>query len=64
MKISVSSYSFDKYLRSGKIDLFGAVEKAKEMGFDAIEFIDLPAGNHEEEIALAKKIKDYFRESI
>ncbi len=59
MKISVSSYSFNQYLKSGKLDLFGAMEKAKNMGFDAIEFIDLPAQTHEEEVALAEKLAQH-----
>lgn len=59
MKISVSSYSFNQYLKEGKLDLFGAIDKAKEMGFDAIEFIDLSTQSHEEEIALAKKLKQH-----
>lgn len=41
MKISVSSYSFAQYIRAGKMTQFDCVAKAKEMGFDAIEFIDI-----------------------
>lgn len=41
MKISVSSYSFSQYIRQGKMTQLDCVAKAKEMGFDAIEFIDL-----------------------
>lgn len=41
MKISVSSYSFSGYIRAGKMTQFDCIAKAKEMGFDAIEFIDL-----------------------
>lgn len=41
MKISVSSYSFQQYIRSGKMTQLDAVSKAKEIGLDAIEFIDL-----------------------
>ena len=62
MKISVSSYSFNQYLKSGKLDLFSAMDKAKEMGFDAIEFIDLPVQNHDEEIALAKQLNAHAKE--
>ncbi len=58
MKISVSSYSFNQYLKSGKTDLFGTIEKAKEMGFDAIEFIDIPSKDHEEEMSIAKQLKE------
>lgn len=41
MKISVSSYSFKQYICQGKMTQFDCVAKAKELGFDAIEFIDL-----------------------
>ena len=42
MKVSVSSYSFSQYISQGKMTVLDTVAKAKEMGFDAIEFIDLP----------------------
>lgn len=38
MKICVSSYSFYKYLSEGKLDPVTVMEKAKELGFDGIEF--------------------------
>lgn len=41
MKISVSSYSFSQYIRAGKLTQFDCIAKAKEMGFDAIEFTDI-----------------------
>ena len=41
MKIGVSSYSFSQYLRAGKLDLPGVIEKAAELGFDDIEFTDI-----------------------
>ncbi len=41
MKISVSSYSFMQYIRAGKMTQLDTIAKAKEMGFDAIEFIDI-----------------------
>ena len=41
MKVSVSSYSFSQYIRAGKMTQFDTVAKAKEMGFDAIEFTDI-----------------------
>lgn len=41
MKISVSSYSFQQYIGAGKMTQLDCVAKAKEMGFDAIEFTDL-----------------------
>lgn len=38
MKISVSSYSFQQKLDSRELTQFDCIAKAKEMGFDAIEF--------------------------
>jgi len=52
MKISVSSYSFQQYIRQGKMTQFDCVAKAKELGFDAIEFIDLDGAP---DLALQKK---------
>ncbi|MGB8452410.1 MAG: sugar phosphate isomerase/epimerase [Anaerocolumna sp.] len=43
MKISVSSYSFNKLLSSGEITQLDCILKAKELGFDAIEFVDILA---------------------
>lgn len=41
MKISVSSYSFSQYINAGKMKQIDCVAKAKELGFDAVEFIDI-----------------------
>ncbi len=41
MKVSVSTYSFQKMLDSGEITQFGCIEKAKELGFDGIEFVNI-----------------------
>ena len=57
MKISVSSYSFAQYHRAGKLDYITTMEKAHEMGFEAIEFIDLPGGSHEKECELAAQLR-------
>ena len=40
MKISVSSYSFQQYISSGKLTQLDTVAKAHELGFEAIEFIE------------------------
>ena len=58
MKLSVSSYSFEQYTKEGKMTLIDCISKAKEMGFDAIEFITLPGDTFEEKKELAKKIKE------
>lgn len=41
MKYSVSSYSFSQYINAGKMTQLDTIAKAKEMGFDAIEFSEL-----------------------
>ncbi len=41
MKIGVSSYSFSQLIGKGEMTQADCVEKAKELGFDAVEFIDL-----------------------
>ena len=42
MKISVSSYSFQQYIGTGRMSHFDTIRKAQEMGFEAIEFLDMP----------------------
>ncbi len=56
MKISVSSYSFYQYIGQGKMALTDVIGKAHEMGFEAVEFIDLP-GTYEEQVALAHTLR-------
>lgn len=61
MKISVSSYSFDQYIRAGKMSQLDCVKRAKEMGFDGVEFIELKPNESptlEEQIVYAKKIRE------
>ena len=55
MKISVSSYSFQQYIKAGKLTQLSAIAAAKEIGLEAIEFIDLAPtdGMTEEEYAVA-----------
>ena len=57
MKFSVSSYSYQQYIKEGKMTQLDAVSKAKEMGFDAIEFTDLMKGTLDEQLSYAKEIK-------
>ncbi len=56
MKISVSSYSFYQYIRQGKMALVDVIPRAHDMGFEAVEFIDLP-GSYEEQVALARTLR-------
>ena len=58
MKISVSSYSFSQYIRAGKLTQLETVAKAKEIGFDAIEFTDIIAEDFEAQKVMAQKIHD------
>ncbi|MGI5893046.1 MAG: sugar phosphate isomerase/epimerase family protein [Candidatus Merdivicinus sp.] len=57
MKIAVSSYSFSQYINQGLLDQFTCIAKAKEMGFDAIEFTDLQPPEGMSEADFARKIK-------
>ena len=61
MKIGVSSYSFAQYMGETKANYFQIIDLAKEMGFDAIEFIDLKLEVQPAEslAALAKDIRAY-----
>lgn len=47
MKIGVSSYSFSRLVRAGQMQQIEVIFKAKEMGFDVIEFstISVPEGD-------------------
>ncbi len=58
MKIGVSSYSFSQYINSGKLTVSGAIEKAAQMGFDAIEFTDLIPENGMNKTEYAKFLKE------
>lgn len=40
MKTCVTSYSFGNYVSEERLGYLGIIDKAKEMGFDGIEFID------------------------
>lgn len=63
MKVGVSSYSFHKYKNATGCDIFAIIDKAVEIGFDGIEFLDLKGyTNDDDKIAFAKKIKAYCEE--
>ena len=50
MKICVSSYSFNKLMSRGEMTQLDTIKKAKELGFDGIEFADLaPHGSMTDE---------------
>lgn len=54
MKVGVSSYSFGKYAAATGASLFDLCDKAKEIGFDGIEFTDLKV---EDPIKLANELR-------
>ena len=59
MRLSVSSYSYNQYIKAGKLTLQQVVDKAAEMGFEGIEFIDLPKDlPYDERLALAQELRE------
>lgn len=57
MKIGVSSYSYSQYLKAGKLDLISVLQKAADMGFEAIEYTGLPEDTDLGRKTLANQIK-------
>jgi sugar phosphate isomerase/epimerase len=57
MKISISSYSFAQYIRAGKMSQLDCIAKAKELGFEAIEFTAVEGENYEAQLENAKHLK-------
>ncbi len=58
MKLSVTTYSFSQYIKKGEMTMLDAVDKAAEMGFEGIEFTDLPKeATQEERLALAGELR-------
>ncbi len=58
MKIGVSSYSFQQLISSGEETQLSIMKKAKEMGFDGIEFIDLSPADGISEKNYAEMIRE------
>lgn len=64
MKLGVSSYSFSRYVREGRLDLFGVIKATAEIGFEGIEFSGFgPDGDGVDPIELAKKVRDACAEA-
>ncbi len=64
MKLGVSSYSFSRYVREGRLDLFGVIKATAEIGFEGIEFSGFgPDGEGVDPKELAKKVKDACAEA-
>lgn len=57
MKVSVSSYSFYKLMAKNEITQFGCIAKAKELGFDGIEFVDIIPHDGSSVEEYAKKLR-------
>ncbi len=58
MQIGVSSYSYSRLVKAGKMNQIDVPAKAKEMGFDTIEFSVISVPEGEELPEFAKKLKD------
>jgi len=58
MKLGVSSYSFHRMVRSGQMSLLDVISKAKEMGFDVIEFSTFILPEGETPVSFAPKIRE------
>lgn len=57
MKISVTSYSFWRYLQDGSMRWTDCAARAAEMGFDALEYTDLPGDTQEQRLENAAAIR-------
>ncbi|NLM76963.1 MAG: sugar phosphate isomerase/epimerase [Ruminococcaceae bacterium] len=58
MKPCVSVYSFYPAYRRQEIQFMDIIPKAKEIGFEAMEFIDLPVPEGEDIMAFARKVAE------
>ena len=66
MKLSVSSYSYQQYIRAGKMTQLDVVKKAAEMGFEGIDFTDLKpfdGATVEDQLAYAAEIRKAAEEA-
>ena len=59
MKTSVSAYSYHRLLASGQMDLFQVMDKTKELGFDAIEFVEFSAPEGKTLAEFAAELRAY-----
>lgn len=57
MQYAVSVYSFMQYLREGRLTPISCIAKAKELGFDAIEFVDFVFPGEEKPEEYAAKLQ-------
>ena len=64
MKIGVSTYSFSHYITETRCDYFKVCDIAREIGFDAIDFIELNNaqwGIEGDDIKMAKELAAYCK---
>lgn len=59
MKLCVSSYSFGNLIDDDKLGYLGVMDKAKEMGFSAIEYVD---DDYMKKEGFAKNIREHAEE--
>jgi sugar phosphate isomerase/epimerase len=59
MKIGVSSYSFSRLVRAGKMTQFESITTAADMGFAYIEFSGLEVPSGEDILAYAARVREY-----
>ena len=68
MQLGVSSYSFGRLVRGGALKQLDVIAKAREIGFDAIEFstISVPEGKGLPEFAAEyfEKVLEYYFNQI
>lgn len=62
MKFAVSSYSFERLIKKGELTQLSCIKKAKELGFDAIEFVDILPHDGSEREQYALKLREECRE--
>lgn len=58
MKIGVSSYSFSQMMGVRNLSVLDIIKLAKDIGYDCIEFIDLPKKDGEDVKELAARVKE------
>ena len=58
MKIAASSYSFSQAFRDGRYNQMTCIAKAKEMGFDAVEFVGLTPHDGSSPMEYAKSLRE------
>lgn len=63
MHIAVSSYSFTKLMNCGKMTQIDCIRKAREMGFDAVELVDVIPHDGSSKEAYAHRLASELKET-